>query len=58
MIKDTKFRNEWRILRGKALFKKGDKLLPKNYRLLGILNIDVSILEKLIYNRLEKFAKE
>jgi hypothetical protein len=61
--RSTTASNDWKIpiivakTRMVLLFKKGDPLQLKNWRLLSLINIDAKLFSKLLTNRLKTLAK-
>jgi hypothetical protein len=46
------FPDQWKIAHVMALFKKGDKSLPSNYRPVSLLSCVSKILEKIVYKQI------
>jgi hypothetical protein len=51
-IQEMVFTDQWKIAHVIALFKKGDKSLPSNYRPVSLLSCVSKILEKIVYKQI------
>ena len=54
-ISSSTFPRSWKHAKVVPLLKKGDPLLPKNYRPVALLPIFSKIMERLIFNQLVKY---
>jgi hypothetical protein len=46
------FPDEWKVVKVKPLFKKGDRYEMNNYRPIAIISVFAKLLERVMYNRL------
>ena len=53
--KNSIFPESWKTARVTPIFKEGDKSEPSNYRLISVLPVLTTLLEKLIFNQLYKY---
>jgi hypothetical protein len=46
------FPDEWKMVKVKPLYNKGDRYNMQNYRPISIITVSAKLLERLIYNRI------
>ena len=57
-IEEAKFPGGWKFAKVIALFKKGSRFLPENYRPISLLNCFGKIFERIIYNQMVRFINK
>ena len=57
-IKQASYPDKWKLARVIALYKKGSRSKPENYRPISLLDSFGKIFERLIYNRMNLFIEK